>query len=317
MRSIDRVSGVAFYPIKGASAATVNGHVPQSLSVGRTGFEVSGVRDRDFVLFDPAENAFVSQRGWGGMRDGKQSKRVRYPGDRQLATVQLDVRGDHVAVSSSAGQFEMSTATTGGSSATIDIFGKQFPVIDQGPDAARYFSGLLGREVQLMRADRERPRTLPDRYQRDGAFNQVAGADGMPFLLTSEASLAAAREANDMDPDAVPITRYRGNIIINGDGLGPFGEDYIDGDVRFGVGGIGMWAVKACSRCPVPDIDQVSGEVAGGGLRVLRGRAGSIFTGETGVFFGQNLVHDGVGVISVGNAVTVDVMSITPNVNFR
>jgi uncharacterized protein len=312
MSRIDVVSQVAFYPLKGGRAATVEGEVPQSLAVGQTGFEVHGIRDRDFVLFDPNEGAFVSQRGWGAT-----GKKIWYPQDRRLATVQMDVRADHVAVSSAVGHLELPATPTEGDSRTLEIFGKQLPAVKQGADPANYFSRLLKREVWLMRSDRGQPRVLPDRYQREGAFNQVAAADGMPFLLVSQASLTEAHAANDMAPETVPIDRYRGNVVIDGNGLEPFGEDYIDPEAKFSIGEIGLWVVKACSRCPIPEIDQQSGELAGGALRVLRGRAGEIFTGEKGVFFGQNMVHANTGVIAVGDVVAVETMSPTPNIEFR
>lgn len=312
MVKTDTVKHVAFYPIKGCHEATVNGSIPTSLDVGETGFEVNGVRDRDGVLFDPHANTFVSQRGWSD-----QGKKVVHPQDRALATVALDVRADHIAVSSKAGHLELPLDPVAGGQRMIDIFGKQLPVLDQGAEASRYFSALLGREVWLTRSDRQFPRILPERYQRPGAFNMVAGADGMPFLLASEASLAMAHQNTNTPAGTIPINRYRANIVIDGDGIGRFGEDFIDGNTQFTIGSISMWGVKACSRCPVPDVDQSTGNHAGGGLRVLRGRAGSIFTGEEGVFFGQNLVHANLGTISVGDLVVVSAFSSAPNIAFR
>lgn len=309
---VDTVSRLAFYPIKGCHEATINGSTPTSLDVGLTGFEVHGVRDRDWVLFDPKSSTFVSQRGWGG-----EGKKVVSPQDRALATVAIDVRPDYVTVTSKVGTLELPTAATSGEPRILDIFGKQLPVIAQGLDSTRYFTRLLGREVWLMRSDRENPRGLPERYCRQGAFNQVAGTDGMPFLLASEASLAKAHKNTETPPGSIPIDRYRANIVIDGNSLGPFGEDFIDNQEKFRIGEIGMWVVKACSRCPVPDIDQSTGERVGGGLRVLRGRVGSIFTGEEGVFFGQNLVHANIGTISVGDAVAVNSFSVEPNITFR
>lgn len=307
----DRVTGINFYPLKSAHAATVNGELPTSLSVGPTGFEVNGVRDRDWVLFDPKDNCFVSQRGWNS--DG----RLRHKLDRKLALVQLDVQSEHVLVSSIAGKLELANTPTNGIRKILDIFGKKLPVVEESREASRYFSGLLEREVMLVRSDRERARELPDHYRREGAYNQVAGADGFPFLLLNEASLAAAHELSGLEQGSVPINRYRGNIVIAGDELGAFGEDYLKRNVKFHIGNIGAWAVKACSRCPIPNTDQETGEIVSGGLRVLRGRVGRIFTGEEGTFFGQNLVHSGVGSISIGDPVIIDTLSPTPNIDFR
>jgi len=307
----DYVTGVNFYPLKSARAATVHGEVPTSLPVGWAGFRVEGVRDRDFVLFDPADNCFVSQRGWDA------SKRLRHRTDRRLATVALDVRRDHTQVSSGVGQLELSNTPVPGKRMTLDIFGKQLPVVEQGADASGYFSRLLEREVLLVRSDHNNPRFLPEHHRREGAFNQIAGADGFPFLLTSEASLAAAHERNNMAPGTVPINRYRGNIVISGEGIGPFSEDFIDGDAMFQIGDVGMWAVKACARCPIPNIDQENGEQAGGGLSVLRGRVGTNSAGNEGAFFGQNLTHANRGFIAVGSPVIIEAMRPEPNITFR
>ena len=311
---VDRVSNVNIYPLKSAHAATVNGEAPTSLPVGETGFEVNGVRDRDFVLYDPADNAFVSQRGWNAQQ------KLRHRGDKALAAVQLDIRGDHIAVSSHVGELELASAATNtGNHLTLDIFGKKLPVIEQNPDASHYFSTLLDREVLLVRSDREHARMIPENYRRGDAFNQVAGADGFPFLLTSEASLAAAQERNDIAQNTVPQSSYRGNITIAGNALGAFNEDRIGNQNRFYVGPIGMYVVKACMRCPIPNIDQETGEFAVvGGLKALRGRSGNLPGSEQkGVFFGQNLLHSNKGTISVGDPVAIESLELKPNIEFR
>lgn len=197
---IDKVASVNFYPLKSAHAATVDGRMPDALTVGSTGFEVNGVRDRDFLLFDPADGCFVSQRGWDANRRGRHSKV-----DRQLAAVCLDVRSDHTLVTSSVGQLELPNRSLSQGTErrlNLDIFGKTLPVIEQPVVASSYFSRLLEREVILVRSDRDQPRVLPKHYRRTGAFNQVAGADGFPFLLVSEASLAAAHVQSGVDLDA-------------------------------------------------------------------------------------------------------------------
>ena len=310
----DRVTGLNIYPLKSAHAATVNGEIPTSLSVGETGFEVNGVRDRDFVLYDPAENIFVSQRGWNA------EQKLRHRGDKGLASVRLDIQADHIAVASKIGSLEIANEPArSGNRMTLDIFGKGLPVVEQDVDASRYFSTLLERDVLLVRSDRDHPRVLPEKYRRSDTFNQVAGADGYPFLMTSEASLDATQEHNGIAPNSVPSSSYRGNIIIAGQELGPFGEDYIGNGNRFTVGPIGMYVVKACMRCPIPNIDQETGEFAKvGGLKVLRGRSGTLpGDQEKGVFFGQNLIHANTGVVSVGDPVAVESLVADPNIAFR
>lgn len=306
----DRVVGVNIYPLKSAHAATVNGKPPTALPVGKTGFEVNGVRDRDFVLYDPNDNCFVSQRGWD------LSERQRHRGDRRLATVRMDILDDHVAVVSTAGHLELPNQTAKGNRRKIEIFGKKLPVVEQDPGASRYFSKLLEREVQLLRSDREEPRILAEHNRREGAFNQVAGSDGYPFLLVSEASLAAAHENNGKPQGLVPIDRFRGSIVIAGDQLGAFGEDYLDPQAKFYVGEIGAWAIKPCARCPIPNNDQETGDLVGGGISILKDRFGRSFTGSEGKYFGENLVHANVGVIAVNDLVVIEALSETPQIEF-
>ncbi len=50
---------------------------------------------------------------------------------------------------------------------------------------------------------------------------------------------------------------------------------------------------------------------------MLRGRTGSIFTGEEGTFYGQNMIHAIEGIIVVGDPVIIEAMSPTPNIEFR
>lgn len=314
----DRVIAVNIFPLKGGHAATVDGQKPTALPVGRTGFEVHGVRDHDFFLYDPQERDFVSQRGYGADR-----KKVRYPQDGRLATVRLDIRPDHVAISSLLlkESVQIPTESADGPTVKVDIWGKETPAVAQHGDANRFFSRLLEREVVLMRTDRTHDRVVPQKYQRDGAFNVAAAVDGLPFSLYSQATLDYQHRANNMPTGTVPMARYRGNIVMAGTVLGPGREDYIDPRTPFLVGegerAVKMWVSKALSRCIVVAHDQETGDVVGQGLQVLHGREGRIFTGEQGKFFGQGLVHANEGVVAVDDPVVIQAIADTPNVAFR
>jgi uncharacterized protein YcbX len=202
----------------------------------------------------------------------------------------------------------------------LSVFGNELAGVDQGNDAAGFFSRLLERDIRLLRVDRDYERWIPEEFQRPGAANQVAGADGLPFLLVSQASLDAQHKANAMDIGRIPINSYRGNIALGGYALGSFGEDYV---LKFRIGDMAAWVVNACARCPIPNIDQETGESGSGGLRVLRGRAGHIETEEMGmlrgVFFGQNMNHVYVPgqIVSKGDNVHVLEKAEVPNVQLR
>ena len=310
--TLDVVQNINIFPLKSAHAATVEGAEPERLAVGPTGFQAYGARDREFVLYDARERTMVTQRGWDAS-----GRKVIFPDDRRLATVRIDIRPDHLALDTPGfGAIEIPAEVADGEPEEIEIFGKELPVIRQGREVADYFSRLLMRDVTLYRADRERPRVLPERYRTPGASNQVAGADGFPFLLTSQASLDRQHIRNGMNLDMVPIERYRGNIVLSGYVIGAFFEDRIE---LMRIGDTEAEVVKACARCPIPNIDQQTGERGGSGLKVLRGRAGMDDSGTAGVFFGQNLNHVyGLGQeIRIGDPVSVLSIADRGNVELR
>jgi uncharacterized protein YcbX len=90
-------------------------------------------------------------------------------------------------------------------------------------------------------------------------------SDGFPILVTGAASLddlnaklAAAGRA------PLPMDRFRPNLVV--EGLDAFEEDYVE---AFTLGGAELNPVKPCPRCPIPAIDQASGEVGPDPLDIL------------------------------------------------
>jgi len=84
--------------------------------------------------------------------------------------------------------------------------------------------------------------------------------DGFPILIASEASLKALNEKLIKGgKEAIPMSRFRPNIVVKGSSLQPFEEDrwkvVAIGDVVFSI-------VKACPRCKQSCTDQITGEVS-------------------------------------------------------
>jgi uncharacterized protein YcbX len=322
-RLLDVVTGVNIYPIKSCQSATIDEEVPSILAVGRTGFEAYGVSDREFVIVEETDEGadyMVSQRGW---KPG--TRKQENAGDKALATVEVDISHESLTVISKGfGGIEIETTERGGQAHPVNIHGKELQAIDQGKAAGRYFSELLGRGVRLVRASREHVRQLPEPYKHALAANELAGADGFPYLLTSQASLdwlhknqMLRRDEKALPLGSVPMNRYRPNIVIAGKDIGPFGEDYIR---QLQIHHVGAYIMKACSRCPIPDNDQSTGEKDGLSTRLLRSRVGET-ADEKGTFFGQNVVLDRSQgkrlTIAVDDTVRVVVDSDVPNVVIR
>lgn len=319
----DVVSRINIYPIKSLRAATVEDEPPQWLDVCQTGFEAHGVADREFTIVEAdaaMAGLFVSQRGWNDRRQTVHSR------DARLAAVAVDIRSDHLRVSSKrVGSIELGTLgykDVDEAEAYATIHGNKIAAYDQGEEAAAYFGKLLGREVRLLRSDRRQPRSLPEQQRRPGASNQVLAADGVPFLLTSQASMRWLINNQIIRPkeeaileSQVEIDRYRANIVVAGESLGPFREDHAE---ELQIGDMAAFVVGACSRCPVPNINQDTGQADNVSSRLLRSRAGRRVYVETdkGIFFGQNLnhVYKSNQQIAIGDAVTVMSETVRPNI---
>lgn len=189
----------------------------------------------------------------------------------------------------------------------VTIFRDRCEALDEGDEAAAWLSTLLGRpdrrELRLVRFPDDHRRNVEPDWLR-GEQAHTAFPDGYPFLVTTEGSLAALNERlADKGLDAVPMNRFRPNIVV--DGNAPFAErDWdelaADGDAwRIGVR-------KPCKRCKVVTVDQETG--ARPAIREPLKTLAEMATqpGMKGAFFGQNailLAGDGQ-TIRVGDPVT-------------
>lgn len=171
------------------------------------------------------------------------------------------------------------------------VWGDNILALGAGSAVSSWFSRLLGMPVRLV-------------YMPDSSFRQVdreyvdykkrvSFADGFPFLLISEASL---NDLNERLSVPVAMSRFRPNLVVSG--CQPFEEDSWKviriGDIEFEI-------VKPCSRCIMTTIDEESLKPNKEPLKTLA----TYRKNEYGVCFGQNLVHRGSGVLTVGNSVEV------------
>jgi uncharacterized protein YcbX len=158
--------------------------------------------------------------------------------------------------------------------------------IDCGETAASWCSRYLGTPLRLVQFDPEVPRECSsERTQGIRAITEFA--DGYPILVISRASLD---ELNSRLPVALPMERFRPNVVI--DGVGAYDEDRIH-ELR--VDGVSLRMVKACTRCSITTTDQQTGTLDG--VEPLATLKAYRFDRELrGVIFGQNaIVVSGVG----------------------
>lgn len=164
--------------------------------------------------------------------------------------------------------------------------------MDQGDEAAAWFSDWLGASVRLVHFADGYMRKLDPRYAVN-ADDHTGFADGYPILIISAESL---RELNSRLERPLPMNRFRPNLVVKG--CRPFEED-VWKQIR--IGGVELAIVKPCPRCVVTTIDQETLAEGKEPLRTLhkfRQQAG-------GAMFGQNTIPLNEGRIRAGDEAVI------------
>ncbi|MCA9331238.1 MOSC N-terminal beta barrel domain-containing protein [Candidatus Saccharibacteria bacterium] len=290
-----RVEELWTYPIKSFQGV--------QLEVGQID-DAGFAHDREFMLVDE-NGAFQTQRQVA-----------------DLAKFSVQLEGGILRVAAPGyGTIEHPLDGVDGERVETAVHKKPCTGVDQGAELSAFFSGFLGHEVRLIRADDQNSRFVGPNYRVESSNNRVDFADGFPFLLTSRSSLHELHRRVGLEHGAVPMNRFRPNIVIDAPGLEPFAEDAWS---SLKVGSIELFVMRACARCKIPSIIQ-NGEGAGtlGDVSVLT----DFLTSRKGVdladpdksrgrFFGQNLVHStgAIGIPLRAGATLAVVEADSPNI---
>ncbi|QHC22906.1 MOSC domain-containing protein [Streptomyces sp. GS7] len=198
--------------------------------------------------------------------------------------------------------------TTSAPRRDVDLFGATFQGIDQGDDAAAWFSGVLGAPSRLVRVPPEHDRIA------DGLTPGPSGyADSSAVHLLTRSSLTLLdRRLAEHGAPPVPMNRFRPNIVVDtGPGQGhdsdrgdwaavPHAEDRAR---RISIGGAELGYAKLAVRCAVTLVDQETG--ARQRREPLRTLAGYRRAASGGVVFGAKFSVVRPGKLSVGDDVVV------------
>jgi uncharacterized protein YcbX len=176
---------------------------------------------------------------------------------------------------------------------------------DCGDEPAAWLGGFLGLSCRLVRAGAAYARPIPARKIPDplsggvaegrGVSHEVSFADGFPFLIMAEESLADLNARLDA---ALPMNRFRPNLVVAGGA--PYAEDTW---TRFRIGDVIFHGATRCSRCVVTTTDQLTADRAPEPLRTL---ATYRRDADGSVMFGRNLLHETkTGRVTIGDVVTL------------
>jgi hypothetical protein len=179
----------------------------------------------------------------------------------------------------------------GGRPIAAQVWNDAVQVVAPDHAADAWFSDYLGYEVVLAYMPASVVRPVDSFFAPKGG--RASFADGFPFLLAGEASLA---DLNGRLEVPLPMNRFRPNLVVSGST--PYAED---GWRSITVGAIPMEVVKPCARCVVTTTNQDTLERDQEPLRTLA----TYRLRDQNVMFGQNVVHYGTGRLRVGDVVTL------------
>lgn len=261
-----QLSALYYYPVK-----SMAGIQTSEAAVAARGL----AHDRRWMLVDE-NGVFITQR---------QHPRLT------LVTVLPDRDGWRVQA---PGEPDLSLRVPGADESTTvaTVWRDRVDTRSAGPEAAQWFSRYTGIPgVQLVYMPDTTLRQVDRSYTKGKEV--VSFADGFPFLLISQASLD---DLNSRLQRPLPMSRFRPNLVVQG--CEAYAED---GWRHIRIGELTFRVVKPCSRCKVTTVDPFTAETGNEPLKTLAGyrRHGNE------VWFGMNLVHDGTGMLHVGDDVEV------------
>lgn len=269
------VSGLFIYPVKSL----------RGIALEEAAFDALGlVGDRRFLVIDE-NNEMLTQRA--------------HP---QMATVATALSADTLTLSAEgAGSIAISRASDPSAPLRVtSVWGSNpLKTEDCGEAPAEWLSSVLGVRCRLVRIGREFVRPVK-KFAVPG--DVVSFADGYPFLVANEASLADLNaRIVERGGETVPMDRFRPNIVIAD--AEAFAEDHWP---RIDIDGVVLRSGGPCSRCIMTTQDQRSGERRG--PEPLRTLATFRRDAEepTAVNFAQNFIPETKsGMLRVGASVQV------------
>ncbi|MEU8796921.1 MOSC N-terminal beta barrel domain-containing protein [Spirillospora sp. NPDC048819] len=255
------VAGLNVFPIKSAGG----------VALAEAEVTPNGLRhDREFMLVRP---------------DGRHLSQREVP---RLALLRPAYDGVKLTVHAPLAAVPLVLEAVDGPARDVTVHRRPCRGIDQGDEAAGWFSEALGLPCRLVRFTGTRPSVL--------GGGTLTFADGFPISALSAESLD---DLNRRTGAGLPMNRFRPNIVLRG--LGPYGEDAV---TRLRGGGADIEFVRPCGRCVIINTDQDTARRAPAPLRALAGYRTERFNGVREIMFGRLGIPRAPGVLRVNDEVS-------------
>jgi uncharacterized protein len=261
------LSQMYVYPVK-----SLTGFQVTEWPVDKTGFRY----DRKWMLVD-ADGLFLSQR--------------RLP---KMALIKTRIVENHLLLSAAGyADLQLPLKCETGEDVPVQIWKDACLAKAVGGYADAWLSRVLDFPCRMVFFPEQRVRQVDQNYA--SASDETAFSDGFPFLIVSENSLSALNQAMGLN---LHMLRFRPNLVAAGC------ESYAEDAWRqIKINDIGFRLPKPCSRCSVPAIDPETAFIDKEPLATLA----RLRKWQNKVYFGQNALHDGLGSLSIGNEIFVQI----------
>lgn len=224
-----KLTGINIYPLKSCHRVELNEALITPLGPAH---------DRHWMLVDE-QHRFISAR--------------KYP---QLLRLSVDVgpAGFVAAYNGLPGIYIRYPADTA-NRYPVTIWKDKVEVLDAGNTAADWFSQIIDKPCRLVWSSPSSARQLkPGNYPPPAipaGERQLTFSDGMPILLTNQASL---NELNSQLDTAVSMHRFRANLVVDGK------QAWEEENWRhIQIGELELQATKTCVRCILTTADPQTG----------------------------------------------------------
>jgi hypothetical protein len=211
--------------------------------------------------------------------------------DAQLALIKTQLLSDTLILRFAGEYIEVPFTGKDAQKCQLRVWADEVSAVDAGQEVAAWLSKNLGRQCRLAYIPDDSIRLVDGDYASAG--ETVGFADAFPVLLISQASLD---DLNSRLETAVPMNRFRPNLVISG--CEPFAEDSWK---RIRIGEVEFDLVKPCDRCVVPSIDQ---STAGRDPKINRALA-SYRRRDGKIYFGHNLLYSKMGKLHLSSPIEV------------
>ncbi|RYX82975.1 MOSC domain-containing protein [bacterium] len=263
------LKSLSIYPIKSCGA----------IDLLESEVEARGLKfDRRWMIVDES-GRFITQRE-----------------NPSLATIRPKITRNELILSCGNAQIDIPLHHEGGKFMSVQVWRDQVKAMRVGDLADDWLRDVLGIDAHLVWMPDESLRLVDTDYAHQNEITSFA--DGFPFLVLSQASVD---DLNDRilptGREPVEANRFRSNFLI--EGATAYDEDSW---AHFRIGDCEFEIVKPCSRCPMPTIDQTTGERKGPEpLRTL-----ATYRKHDGkVYLAQNALPRKMGKVRVGDKIEV------------